>query len=527
MEYYPIPCDRGGFVANPNIDMIPPYMMIGNTKNLNLEDGGRQPRGGTSKVTGTSRGSSRGMGIIQYELTGGTDFIVSGSAAGSIYKNDTDTIHTGWTANKHICFKIFEELLFACNGADRPRYWDGAAASMTQMTTLHADWGTVPNPTNYPSKFIVHGRGVSKRLWACGCPDTPFTVYASANGNGNDFSTGGGGRAIDIETEDPYGIVDLAVYGDRIFAIGRHRVFPIDDSSTAVADWGYEEPIWTAGGCKNLVVKTPNDVVMMTETGDIYSLQAAFQTGDYKYASLTNPLNVPINERPYIQKWIQENIDLTKLDNFHAIDDPIHRCIYFFMTPNGYTTDKTALVYFYDRPPNEAWMIHNNFSYASGYDASASCVVETAIGTYQVYTIDYSGVIWKLQTTNLNDNNNPYYHGWERPYTGCGNVVRNKLFLGEKIVTQPAGTHNLNITPYVDNTQLSTTTISLDGGGATLDNFILNTNALGGDQLIDDTALTGSVGKRSKSEIYNSNINEDFFVSQQIIEFEWCGESPP
>lgn len=522
LQEFPISCDRGGFNYNPNIDTIPAYAMVNGSKNLNLNKGGRKPRGGTSKVTGVSRGSSRGMGIIQYSLKNGTSYIVSASAAGNIYKNDTATIHTGWTINKHVSFEVIDELLFACNGADRPRYWDGAAASMTQMTTLHADWTGV----NFPSKFIVHGRGVSERLWACGCPTTPYTVYVSANGNGNDFSTGGGGKAIDISTGDEYGIVDLAVFGDRIFAIGKHRVYLIDDTDAAVANWGYGEAIWRGGGNKGLVINSPSDLISFQETGDIYSVVAAFQTGDYQYASLSNPLTVPIAERPYIQLWIQELVDMLKIDNFHCVDDPINRCIYFFVTPTGYLTNKTALVYYYDRPPAEAWMIHENLSYASGYDASASCLVEVAVGNYQVYTIDYSGMIWKLQTTNLNDDSNSYYKGWIMPYTGCTLSHLEKEFAYTKTITQPEGDHNLIVNTWVDNTQLAQGTISLGGVGAGLDSFVLDTDTLGGDALINHSKANDVIGKRIKHEFFNSSINEDFFISAYSIFFEPLGLNP-
>src|SRR3990172_10590379 len=115
---YGIPCNRGGFSYNPNIDTISPYMMVDNTKNLNIDKGGRRPRGGTQHVTGTSMGS-RIMGIKQF-LVGGENFIVRGTADGKIDKNDTDTINTGWEADKKIKFEIMNDLIFACNGYNRP-----------------------------------------------------------------------------------------------------------------------------------------------------------------------------------------------------------------------------------------------------------------------------------------------------------------------------------------------------------------------------------------------------------------------
>ena len=517
-----IPCDRGGFSHNPNIDRIPPYAMVDATKNLNLDKGGRRPRGGTSQVTGVSM-SSRLMGIKQFKV-GGNNFIVRATADGNIFKNDTDTIKTGWATNRKVRFAEMNKLIFACNGYDRPQYWDGAAATTTNLTTLHADW----TGTNYPGKMIVHGRGVSRRMWAILCPTTQYSVYYSANDNANNFSSGGGGGVIDIETGDESGVLDLIEFGDRLFVCSKTRFYLIDDDNVDTTTWGYQEAQWFGGAYTDLMVRIPGAVVAMTDKGDIYLVSAAQEYGDYSYASLSNPdpKKVALNENPYITKWITEYIDLSKINDFHAIYSQTHRCIYFFMTPLGYTTIKLALVYYIDRPPAEAWMIHNNYQYSSGYDASCSAEIEVGTGDYYVYTGDYSGLLWRLQTGNINDNGSPYYHGFTTPFIFADNPLDYNSFKEGTVVTQPEGNYFVSANTWVDTSQLPLRTISLSGGGTPLGSFQFDVSKLAGNNLIDDRWKIGSKGQRVKCELFNNSLNEDYFISQVIISYKKSGRQP-
>lgn len=513
---FPIPLDRGGFNYNPNIDTVPSWAMVDSSKNINLQKGGRSPRGGTSHVTGVSM-ASRTMGLKHFKSPSSVDFKVRATADGKIYRNDADTISTGWQANMKVRFEVMNKYLLACNGYNIPKYWDGVAASMSNITTPHVDWTGV----NYPSKFIIHGRGVSRRMFALGCLSTPYSLYYSDNDNPLVFS----GTPIDIDTSDDVGLRDFVVYGDRLIVGGKDKFYLLNDEDASTANWGYQEAQWNGGTVRDMLIKTPTDIIAMADTGEVYSVLAAQKYGDYEYASLSNPTSVALNENPHISDWIQENIDLTKLDNFHSCVDRKNRCVYLFMTPIGYITNKVALVYFYERPPAEAWMIHNNYSYDSGYDASCSASIETSTGNYEVWTGDYDGLLWKLQQTNLNDNGNPYYHGFTSPYINCGLDI-DKVFKEGVIVTQPEGSYYLKVNTHVDLTLLPQKQISLDGGGSLLDSFVLDVDSVGGANLSVGEWNIGSVGMRVKCELFNSSINEDFFLSRMIIRFKPLGVLP-
>jgi hypothetical protein len=77
----------------------------------------------------------------------------------------------------------------------------------------------------------------------------------------------------------------------------------------------------------------------------------------------------------------------------------------------------------------------------------------------------------------------------------------------------------------VDGVVLTTQTANLSGQGVALGTFVLDTDILGGDELIDTTFDIGKVGKRIQYEIYNSNASEDFFISGYMTDYKPMGST--
>jgi len=508
-----LPFDRGGLNHNSNIDNIPSEMMVYPSRNINLHEGGRSKRGGTAKDNdgGTAiSGSPRVMGLYDFLLKDGTQFIVV-AADGKIWKDYTNTIKTGLTDNKVTSMVSGDDLLFVCNGVNIPQTWNGAAASTSDITGIPTDW----TGSSYPKQMVIHGRGVSERMWAFGCADNPYTVYASDNGAFQDFSDANV-TTIDINTGDGIGIVGGVEFGDRLICFSKTRSFIIDDEDASTANWGYQGAQWRGGVASHrLIVETPNDVVCMMEDGDIYSVSAADTYGDYKKASIARPA--------FMDNWIREHIKLSAIDDFHAIYDPTLRAIKFFMVYSGQTNVQMALVYFIDRPPAEAWVPHDNQSYNSGYSASCSGLVRVGAGDYKIYTGDYSGFVWTLENVNKNDDSNGYYAGFKTPKDPYNESRTWKNYHRGHIITQPEGSYDLSITIWVDDDEKVTHTVSLAGTGGVLGSFTLGTDVLGGQTLVAEEYGIGYNGRRIQKEIFNTNANEDFFISEDLTDFRPLG----
>ncbi len=511
---YQIACDEGGLVGQANVDLIAPNAMLDSTRNLNLNKDARQKRGGTAHVNASAfSGTPQVMGLYDFRLFSGTQFIITATKDGKVYKDDSNTIKTGMSTSNYFAFETFEDELFICDGETRPQTWDGAAASTSNITSIPSDW----TGTNFPQWILKHGYGNSERMWAFGCPETPTTVYASANGDGNDFSDGNV-ITINIETADGFGLVGAIEFGDRIIAFGKNQSYVIDDTDSTPANWGYTTAQWR-GGVANwkLLVKTPNDLVAMAEDGNIYSVISAQTYGDYKKASLSKPA--------FMDLWIQENIDLSKFAQFHANYDPNLRAIKFFMCRDGYTENNVCLCYFVDSSPAGAWMIHENRSYDSGYDASASAKIRAAAGDYQLYTGNYGGIVWKLEQTAKNDNSNAFDGRFKTPNLNFENSRTSKNFARAWVVAQPESSEtDVTLDWWVDGKTQTQQIVTLAAAGAALDAFVLDTDVLGGDQIIDFPVDLKQNGRRIQFEIGNNVINQDFFISQVLVDFKPLGE---
>ena len=518
---YQIPCSKGGLSANKNIDLIPPEAMVHPSRNINLIQGGRSKRGGTDNVNSTAiTDTPRIYGVYQFRLQNGNSYILTATGDGKIQKNYSTELATGLTINQAVHFVTFNNLCIICTGNDVPQVWDGSAAATTALANVPADW----TGASQPKKMIKHGRGVSERLWAIGCASNIFTVYASAQNAGDgttepDFSDANV-KTFFIETGDGFGLIDAVEFGDRLVLFGKKQSFIIDDSSATVAEWGYVQAQWEGGaGGNRLVLRLSNDIVCMTEDGDIYAVASAESYGDYKLASLTR--------QSFIDDWIQEYVKLSAMADFHMVFDPVLRAIKIFIVRNGMSYVDTAMVYFIDRGPEEGWIIHDNQSYASGYKASSSAVIRVGAGNYQVYTGGWAdGYVWKLEQTDRNDNGNAYYGGFRTARLNFDNARITKRYDRGWLIARPEGDYSLYINWWIDGVVQTQQSVSLVGTGGLLDSFVLDTSLLGGDELIDKPFDLGNIGKRIQLEIFNSTVNQDFYISQILIDHRTLGVKP-
>jgi hypothetical protein len=571
-ETYAIKFDTAGFNHNRNMDLMPTSAIIDRSRNVNTNYGSIDVRGGTSHVntnpiasvsqvvgtdsndytcildhtsaadnkpitgenyevnwqlsgtTGegavwtnsTSYNTTQITGIYDYRLLDGSQFTIVSTSDGEVYKNNTTTIRTGASTGTFFDFATYDNEAYMVDGNTVPHTWDGSAGSTTAITSVPTDW----TGTNYPQWIIPHGFQNSERMVAGGCATTPHTIYLSLNGNGDDFLTSP--IAIRIETQDGTGIIGAETFGDRLVLFAKNRAFLLNDTDPDSTKWEYVAAQWIGGAANfRLIIRTPNDIICMTDSGDIYSVSTAQEYGDYKRASLTRPA--------FIDRWIRDKIRLDEIDKFHAIYDPELRAIKFFVVRNGRSVVDTALVYFIDRPPKEAWVIHTNENFNSGYSASTAAVVEVS-GLETVYTGDYSGDIWTLETTSRNDNGNGYYAGFKTPWLNMEQPRIKKHFKKGWMLSESEGSHIVSINWWVDGVAQTQTSISMEGtagvlgGSETKD--LLGTFILGGGGSVKDRYFDlNESGRRIQFEFFNTGTGKKFSFQQLLV--DWLGKGKP
>jgi len=506
-ETFRIVCGIKGINNDLNLIAIEPDSLIWPTRNIDLAKGGWGRRGGTAKINPTTVSDSpRIMGIYDFLKIGGTQIIVFATSDGKIYKSSEATIKTGLGTSKYAHFEMFNNVMYFCNGYNIPQSWNGSAATTSDLSDVPTDW----TGTNYPAVMIRHGRGNSERMWAFGCPSTPYTIYVTPSGDGADFSDANV-TTFSIDTGDNAGIVGGVVYKDQLIVFGKRSTFIMDDADTDTSNWGYTAFTREGGVAhQRLIIPTQNDIICMMEDGEIYSLSAAEQYGDYKAGSITRPL--------FMDRWIQDNVNLAYIEHFHGIYDPVKRAVKIFVVRTGQTEVDTAMVYYVD---TQQWMIEDNVSYNSGYSASASELVKVSPGVYEVYTGDYSGFIWHLEQSDKNDDSNGYESKALTPYIYCGNSRVDKLFQKCWLDLEPETEYSLAVRYFVND--IASASVSMAGIALPLGSFTLGVTILGTQSIAREHFNTGKVGRHIQLEISNSNVDEDFFIVQALFDFKTLG----
>lgn len=609
---------KGGWNANYNVDSIPSSSLADST-NINIHNGGYEPRGGTILYNSTPvTNNPKILGAYQY-LVGSTNEVVAYTGVGGtskdiLYTIDSDgvdktlwTAITGVSATPSMC--LYNYRLLCANGYDSIQVYAGSTDELSSGTTTtslvrsanittatfssahglqtgayiqitgatpttfnvdkvqitrtgtntftypnsgtsesatvqgtskyyisianqsvdiitpSSDWGS----GDQPIQLIKHGSGNSERLWAIGTLGTPGFVYYSTDNDGSslpDFASTGSGR-IYIDTGDKFGLVGGCEYQDRLIVFGKKTSYIINDSDSDTSNWGYSQSGWLGGAAHHrLIVVTPNDVFCMTEDGEIYSVTAVQSYGDYKSASITRPAG--------IDSWIRDNVDLTYISSFHAIYDYEMKAIKWFMVRTGKTQVDTALVYYIERKPDEAWTIHQNTtSNINGYNAACSFHYREATNKIKVYTGDFGGAskgnIWKTEQTTYSDNNTAYEAKLRTPRLSLGqdlSAVRfNKKFKELRITDQ----NFLNTTAflvkfYIDGVMIQDTyAFDEPAHGFLLGTSILGIGALSGDntEYMEYIVPIGDVGKRLEIEVSNNNrANVYFYISSMILDYK-------
>ena len=328
---------------------------------------------------------------------------------------------------------------------------------------------------------------------------------------------------LSIEVGEAGGLVGGVEWGNRLVVFSKTRAFIIDDSDATTTNWTWTQAQWTGGVSSwRLIAKTQNDLFALVDEGDVYSVITAQQYGDYKAASVARPA--------WIHRWIREHIDLTRLDEGHAVYDPELRCVYWFLPRTGSTFVDMALVYFIDRAPEEAWMLHDNLARDSGFRATSSAFGRAPLETFsKVITGGPVGKVWYLNSSQdaLSDNAGAYEAGFVTSFLNQGNPRSRKRYKYGHILSVVEGDFDLTVDVYVDGLYKATYLVSLGSGAGSYGSSVYGPSTYyGGDEyLVADFAI-GFIGTRIQYRVRNNNAGEDFFVSRIMTDFKELGLRP-
>lgn len=504
--------------GNGDLTAIPAGQLADAARNVNTHNGGAEKRGGTSIVQAAISGTPQCLGLGQMINSAATTYLYFVGSDGKIYR-DGNSIKTGLSTSTARMLTPYPGKMFITGTSDQVQVDTGS--SIANIANPSSDW----SGSNNPKQIVIHSRNASVRGIAVGVPNQPNLAYYSVLGAaGLEDYTNTGSGTIYVNVQDGHGLVGAIDVDDNLLFVGRQESFWLDDSNTDRTQWGVYKAAWRGGAYSSrLILKIRNSVFAMMEDGDIYEIIRAEQLRDYDRASITRPW--------FIHRWIKDNVDLTKIDNFFMAYDPQIDALKVFVTLLGQTQNTCALVYYL---PNSLWpqgkwaaphdAIDNPT--ASGYNASAGATVFVSAGIRRLYTGDYAGRVWDLEKSNKSDNGNAFKAIVDTPQLDLGNPRNTKLFEDLRLDYKAVGSYPITLTPIIDAVNQTVATVTLAASGAGLGSFTLDTDTLGAASVSEGGTVLGYEGRYIRIQASNGGAGEDFFLSYLLIDFLDHGASP-
>lgn len=494
-QQFRMPLTDTGFRDDRNVELLPPTALLLPSANLNYHENGLSKRGGT-EITIAGLGQA-GQGIFQFYTPSFEKLMFA--SGGIVYQtNYGGPLKTGLSTNNPISFCQTSKLVFFADGQSNPQYWDGSAASSSNVEPASSWTG------NQPFQMVIHtraGSGAGDRMWAV----TPDSLWYSDINAPTKFGSGTAGQ---LPIDSIGGLIGAYDLGGQLFAFSRTQTFLIQDTDPTLTNWGYINAIWEGGTASfRLICRANNNIYFLTEEGLIYDLIGVLTTGGYNAT--------PLNRPAFVDKFIRDNVNLDNVENFHVSYDRKLRALKFFMQQGG-SSNNIALTYFIDKPTISAWIVHNNTQYTSGYNATCSCEVRNAPGDYQIWTMDNTGNVWKLEQTSRDDNGNPYPTTIMTKAQDMNIPRNNKHYMAIALRGQASGNVDFTIYPFVEGQPLAIQQFSLEGSGATFDSAHFDTDTFATDLVTTAPVYLGVYGRDLQLQIVNNAAGQDFFLSEII-----------
>tara|TARA_Y100000310_G_scaffold345755_1_gene469312 strand:- start:2178 stop:3773 length:1596 start_codon:yes stop_codon:yes gene_type:complete len=517
-ETLEINLNKGGFTHDPLVDRIEPWNLINGSLNITLHQGGKRKRGGHTLVNATTLDSNAQiMGMYDFIQLDGTQNFITATKNGNVFQDfDATKINksgTTYSTSNYFSFATMNDELFMADGVTQLQKWTGSGL-MVDHADPPSNW-----TTKKPIQVVVHGSKLSQRLWIL---NDRNEIFASALNNGDALATGGlifdGNSLTKLETKDGVRLTAIWEFGDTFLTFSNRHTYQLDDSDSSTANWGWKQAPYTGGAAHwRVIVETDNDLYVMTDDMQIYSISTVNFSQDYKKQSILRPA--------FVDKWLRETVDITQIQEFHGEWDPVERAINWWFVRVGETCPDIYIPYYVDRPAIAAWgSPYRNDNGDSACKGSSSVLVKVADGDYRQRVGDHNGFVWDINQDTKTDNSSQFDYMQKIPLidVGDGRVTKKFKRLWVTGIALSAGS-TLKITWAVDGvaqTPITETLINLGikwgDSDAVWGSFVWQESTLS--EAVFD--LGGVVGKRLSILLQDTVSGDDTHLTNLHLDYE-------
>jgi len=392
--------------------------------------------------------------------------------------------------------------LFIVTGTDPVQIVDGDASVTRDIGVLApTDWTGATQP-----RSIINHNG---RMWGL----SGHLLYGSTVTDHEDFQSAGS-VIIPVETGVSSYLQGGVSFKGRLFLWKwPNGIYWLDDSSSTQANWFMKRLTKSTGlAGPNAVTLVDDDVLFMSEIGHIHMLSGVTEFGDVKNSDL-----MALNE---LTPWVRDNLDTSReaLERVQAIYYPDRKEAHFSCRSNFSQVNDAKIVVDLNRKDTPRIRIEDKDH------PTALAVREDEDRILRPISGDENGFIWLLDQATTNVDGLGYDSVFQVPHTDfawfnekLATVRKNFSFL--EVVMQPTGNFNLFVDVVQDGEYKETLLFSTGGGASALGSFILGTDVLAGDTIINTRKRLRGSARRLSLIGRQDDPDENFSISQMFVGF--------
>ncbi len=511
-----IPVGVEGLTGNVNQALIRPTQLL-EANNITYESGTLRKEGGAAKYNSSAiTGTPSVIGGWDWFPTSGTQRMIVVLSDGDIQKDTgagdfTVTLKAGLTVSGIV--PVFVEAgaevaannrkLFICTGSNQIQVLSADGATTADIANPAADWG---------STYPTFGANHEGRTWFGGNSSDPHRVYYSELADHEDHLTGVSGGSISIYPGEGEKLIGMISFKGLLicwkFPIG---IYVVDTTNVIPAEWRVDKISQGVGLASPLAVtQISDDVLFIDAVGNFHLLSGIREFGAVAASA--------VSELQNFGDYMRTNIDIGALSNCRSIYyDAKQEAHFACQSINGSVNDRRIVVDF-NIPGTVRFR-------SSDRDTPESLWLRRDGDDIQRPTLgDDGGFVWNLDQTSRSQDGAGYNGQFQTAHLdlsfldpSLATVQKNGQFL--ELIVEPKGNWTLAVDILWDNILTETVTFSMGSAGAVLGSFVLDTDTLASDAILNTKRRITGQGRRISLRGSNNGDAQDFSVGKFLLHF--------
>lgn len=517
-----IPLGLSGLTGTINQSQIRPDQLI-TANNITYEAGTMQKEGGTAKYNATAlTGAPSVLGGHDWDHDGGTQRQVVLASDGTLQKDDgagsfSTTLKSGLSVGDVL--PVFVEggkeaaandrKLFIFTAKNVVQVLAANGATTSDLTTPPADW----SGTSQPSFGLNH----EDRIWGGGNSNDPHRLYSSRTADHENFIDGDSVQISVFPGEGEKIVAAVSFKGVMIVFKFPSGIYVVDTTNVTVANWRVDRLTPKLGSVSALsAVVIDDDVLYMDQAANLHLISATREFGNFRSSALSDIADMG--------PFLRNNLNLGQLAKVQSVFYEAKREVHITVAGTGSTVNNRRLVVDFNRPDLP------RFRFSDRDIAVSLWLKKDSNGVERLTMGDDAGFIFNLDQESRS-NIGVGYNGEFRTANDdlsrldprFGTIRKEGRFL--ELVVEPKGDFDLSVDIYWDDEVTQTVQFNMGEGGSTLGTFVLGTDKLAGDKVLNVKKRITGGGRRFSMAGRNSGDAQDFSVARAFLHFKPSGES--